>query len=62
MTKQDAKTLICGLVPDGLDVEKLNTKARHEIRAALETVIRLSDNGKRDAHSTAHRQATTENQ
>lgn len=39
---EDARTIIIGLVPDGITADKLTPKAREEIRAAFETVLRLN--------------------
>jgi hypothetical protein len=42
LPKEDARAIICGLIPDGLNVEHLTPKARQEIRAALDRVLDLS--------------------
>ena len=39
LSKDDAKTIVCGLIPDGLSVAHLTAKARKEIRAALDLVL-----------------------
>jgi hypothetical protein len=48
MSKQDARKIICGLLPDGLDVSKLTPIGRQEIRDAIDAVLRMTevpDNG-----------------
>lgn len=41
MSKADARLILMGLVRDGMDASKLSKKAKAEIRAAFETVLRL---------------------
>ncbi len=40
LSHADARTVACGLLPDGVDVDKLTPKAREEIRAAIDVIIR----------------------
>jgi hypothetical protein len=42
MTKQQAKTIACGLLHDGIDADKMTAKGRAEVRVALETLLALS--------------------
>lgn len=44
MTLQQARTIACGLLHDGIRAEKLSPKARGEIRAALELLLELTGN------------------
>jgi hypothetical protein len=43
MSKQDVRTIICGLLPDGLDVSRLTSGGRQEIRDAIDTVLRMTE-------------------
>ena len=40
LSHDDARTVACGLLPDGVDVDKLTSKAREEIRAAIDVIIK----------------------
>lgn len=42
MTREDATIITCGLLHDGIDVDKLSRKARDEIRAAIERLLALA--------------------
>lgn len=42
LTAEDAKTILCGLFPAGIDVARLSPEARAEIRAAIEVVLMRS--------------------
>lgn len=42
MTKRDARIIACGLLHDGINADKLSSKARDQIRAAIERLIALS--------------------
>lgn len=42
MTKEDAATISRGLLHDGINADRLTPKARAEIRAAIEIVLRLA--------------------
>ena len=39
ISPRDARTIACGLLPDGVDVDKLTPKARQEIRAAIDAIL-----------------------
>ncbi len=40
MSRKDARIIACGLLHDGINADKLTPKARDEIRAALEVLLR----------------------
>ena len=40
LSHDDLRTVACGLLPDGVDVTKLTPKAREEIRAAIDGIIK----------------------
>lgn len=42
MTRQQARTIACGLLHDGIQADKLSPKARGEIRAALDVILKLA--------------------
>jgi hypothetical protein len=42
MSKEDAQVIVCGLLHDGINADKLTSKARHEIRSALERILALT--------------------
>ena len=39
--KKDARTLLCALVSDGIDVSKLTPLGRQELRDAIDVLLRL---------------------
>lgn len=39
LSKEDARTILCGLFPAGIDVSRLSPEAKAEIRAAIEVVL-----------------------
>jgi len=39
LSKEDARTILCGLFPAGIDVSRLSNEAKSEIRAAIEVVL-----------------------
>ncbi len=41
MKRADAKVIICGLVPNGLDPHRLTAAGRQEVRAAIDKVLEL---------------------
>jgi hypothetical protein len=41
MSKDDARTILTGLMHEGLRADRLSAKAKQEIRTAFETVLRL---------------------
>jgi hypothetical protein len=42
MSKEDARIIACGLLHDGLDASKLSSKARQQIKAAIERLLDLA--------------------
>lgn len=40
LSHNDLRTVACGLLPDGVDVNKLTPEAREEIRAAIDVIIK----------------------
>lgn len=42
MSKRDARIILAGLVHDGINPERLTKKARSEILAAFEAILRLT--------------------
>lgn len=42
MSKEDARVIACGLLHDGLDARRLTPKARDEIKAAIERLLKLA--------------------
>jgi hypothetical protein len=42
-TREDCRLMAIGLLYSGLDVEKLSPKAKAELRAALDALLRLLD-------------------
>lgn len=43
MTRAEVKAIACGLLHDGIEVEKLSPTARSEIRAALEALLKKAE-------------------
>jgi hypothetical protein len=43
VTKRDARTLIAGLLHDGMDPRRLSKRAKREILAALYRIIELTE-------------------
>lgn len=39
LPKADARTILCGLFPAGIDVDHLSLEAKREIRTAIEVVL-----------------------
>lgn len=39
LSAEDAKILLCGLFPAGVDVNRLSPEARSEIRAAIDVIL-----------------------
>ena len=42
MSKEDARIIACGLLHDGLNADRLSSKARQEIKAAIERLLDLA--------------------
>lgn len=42
LSHDEARTVACGLLPDDVDVTKLTPKAREEIRAAIDVILKQS--------------------
>jgi hypothetical protein len=39
LSHADARTVACGLLPDGVDIDKLTPKAKAEIKAAIDIIL-----------------------
>jgi hypothetical protein len=53
MSKRDARVLFATLVHDGIRTDALSDKARNEIRATFQVILRLA--GGRGSHSSQQR-------
>lgn len=42
LSHDEARTVACGLLPDGVDVTRLTPKARGEIRAAIDVILKTN--------------------
>lgn len=40
LSHDEARTVASGLLPDGVDVDKLTPKAKQEIRAAIDVILK----------------------
>ena len=40
MSRDDARTMACGLLHDGINADKLTPKAHDEIRAAIDAILK----------------------
>ncbi len=60
MTRQQARTIACGLLHDGIRADKLSPKARAEVRAALDVILKLAGKTKSAAPGSFHEPASPE--
>lgn len=43
MTKTDARILLCGLIPDGFDADRLSARGKCEVRDAIDKILELTN-------------------
>lgn len=43
MTRNDARIIFCGLIPDGSDLGRLTARGRQEVRDALDKILELTN-------------------
>lgn len=40
LSHDEARTVACGLLPDGIEIKDLTPKAKEEIRAAIDVILK----------------------